>query len=84
MVLQPSRFGRRAAFILTAVSAGVVGVARAFSNSYVLYVVLEFLEATVGAGVYSTGFILGRSDQRHNHYRLHSFVGTYSFHQYKR
>ncbi|KOB66937.1 Organic cation transporter [Operophtera brumata] len=51
-------FGRRSAFILTAVSAGVVGVCRAFSNSYTLYVVLEFVEATVGSGVYSTGFIL--------------------------
>lgn len=49
------------AFILTATSAGVVGVARAFSTNYIQYVVLEFIEATVGAGVYSTGFILGRS-----------------------
>lgn len=46
---------------MTAVAAGVAGVARAFSNSYVLYVVLEFVEATVGAGAYSTGFILGKN-----------------------
>lgn len=51
-------FGRRTAFILTAVSAGVVGIIRAFSHNYVLYLVLEFLEATFGSGVYSTGFIL--------------------------
>ncbi|XP_037875285.1 organic cation transporter protein isoform X1 [Bombyx mori] len=51
-------YGRRTALIMTAVAAGVAGVARAFSNSYVLYVVLEFVEATVGAGAYSTGFIL--------------------------
>lgn len=51
-------FGRRTAFILTAVAAGVAGVIRSFSNTYILYVILEFVEATVGSGVYSTGFIL--------------------------
>ncbi|KAJ0183552.1 hypothetical protein K1T71_001528 [Dendrolimus kikuchii] len=52
-------FGRRTAFILTAVSAGVAGVIRAFSPNYIMYLVMEFLDATVGSGVYSTGFILG-------------------------
>ncbi|KAG6440867.1 hypothetical protein O3G_MSEX001477 [Manduca sexta] len=51
-------FGRRTAFIMTAVAAGVMGVVRSFANSYPLYVTLEFIEATVGSGVYSTGFIL--------------------------
>lgn len=54
-----SSWGRRTALILTAVSAGVAGVIRSFSTGYVMYIVLEFVEATVGSGVYSTGFILG-------------------------
>lgn len=51
-------FGRRTAFILTAVSAGVMGLIRSFSVNYVMYLVFEFLDATLGSGVYSTGFIL--------------------------
>lgn len=51
--------GRRTALILTAVSAGVAGLIRSFSTGYIMYLVLEFVDATVGSGVYSTGFILG-------------------------
>ncbi|XP_072932964.1 organic cation transporter protein-like [Epargyreus clarus] len=51
-------FGRRVAFILTAVAPAVVGLARSFSQSYATYMTLEFFDATVGAGVYSSGFIL--------------------------
>ncbi|XP_073955325.1 organic cation transporter protein-like isoform X4 [Choristoneura fumiferana] len=51
-------FGRRTAFVLTAVSASVMGLIRSFSSSYSMYLVFEFLDATLGSGVYSTGFIL--------------------------
>ncbi|XP_050677881.1 organic cation transporter protein-like [Leptidea sinapis] len=51
-------FGRRVAFILTAVAPAVVGLARSFSTSYIMYIILETLEAIVGSGVYSSGFIL--------------------------
>ncbi|CAK1555072.1 unnamed protein product [Leptosia nina] len=51
-------FGRRVAFILTAVAPAIVGVARSFSTNYIMYVVLELVEAIVGSGVYSSGFIL--------------------------
>ncbi|KAG7299223.1 hypothetical protein JYU34_017777 [Plutella xylostella] len=51
-------YGRRTAFLLTAVSPGVTGLLRSFSPSYLVYVALEFLDATLGSGVYSTGFIL--------------------------
>ncbi|XP_059057538.1 organic cation transporter protein-like [Achroia grisella] len=51
-------FGRRTAFILTAVSGGVMGLIRSFSPNYIMYLVFEFLDATLGSGVYSTGFIL--------------------------
>ncbi|XP_053604662.1 organic cation transporter protein-like isoform X2 [Plodia interpunctella] len=51
-------FGRRTAFILTAVSAGAMGLIRSFSPNYIFYLVFEFLDATLGSGVYSSGFIL--------------------------
>ncbi|XP_026496252.2 organic cation transporter protein-like [Vanessa tameamea] len=51
-------FGRRVAFILTAVAPAFVGLGRSFSQNYITYVILEFFEAVVGAGVYSSGFIL--------------------------
>ncbi|CAG9562784.1 unnamed protein product [Danaus chrysippus] len=51
-------FGRRIAFIATAVAPAVVGLGRSFTQDYVSYVALEFLDAVVGAGVYSSGFIL--------------------------
>uniref|UniRef100_A0A2H1V9B3 SFRICE_005630 n=1 Tax=Spodoptera frugiperda TaxID=7108 RepID=A0A2H1V9B3_SPOFR len=51
-------YGRRTALVMTAVSPAIMGVIRAFSNSYVMYICFEFLEAFVGGGVYSTAFIL--------------------------
>ncbi|XP_047517099.1 organic cation transporter protein-like isoform X1 [Pieris napi] len=51
-------FGRRVAFILTAVAPAAVGVIRSFSTNYIMYVSLELIEAIVGSGVYTSGFIL--------------------------
>ncbi|CAG9787560.1 unnamed protein product [Diatraea saccharalis] len=51
-------FGRRTAVVLTAVCAGLMGLIRSFSPNYSMYLVFEFLDATLGSGVYSSGFIL--------------------------
>ncbi|XP_028161571.1 organic cation transporter protein-like isoform X2 [Ostrinia furnacalis] len=51
-------WGRRTAFVLTAVSAGVMGLIRSFSTNYITYLVFEFLDPMLGSGVYSSGFIL--------------------------
>ncbi|KAJ8716889.1 hypothetical protein PYW07_003516 [Mythimna separata] len=51
-------YGRRTALLITAVSPVLVGIIRSFSNSYIMYVCLEFLEAFVGGGLFSTAFIL--------------------------
>ncbi|KAJ8723076.1 hypothetical protein PYW08_002988 [Mythimna loreyi] len=51
-------YGRRTALVITAVSPVLVGIIRSFSNSYIMYICLEFLEAFVGGGVFSTAFIL--------------------------
>ncbi|KAJ8723075.1 hypothetical protein PYW08_002987 [Mythimna loreyi] len=51
-------YGRRTALVITAVSPVLMGVARAFSNSYIMYLCFEFLDAFVGGGLFSTAFIL--------------------------
>ncbi|CAH0675737.1 unnamed protein product [Chilo suppressalis] len=51
-------YGRRTAVVLTAASAGLMGLIRSFSPNYIMYLVFEFLDATLGSGVYSAAFIL--------------------------
>ncbi|GAB0089512.1 solute carrier family 22 member 3 [Sergentomyia squamirostris] len=53
------RFGRRTAFILGNVFAAFFGLVRSFSTNYIMFIILEFLEPALSAGVYSAGFILG-------------------------
>lgn len=42
---------------------GIFGLLRSFSTSYIMMLVFEFLEAALGAGAYSTAFVLGKSIQ---------------------
>ncbi|KAJ8723073.1 hypothetical protein PYW08_002985 [Mythimna loreyi] len=51
-------YGRRTALVITAVCPALVGIIRAFSQSYIMYLCFEFIDAFVGGGLYSTGFIL--------------------------
>ncbi|XP_068617222.1 organic cation transporter protein-like [Battus philenor] len=51
-------FGRRVAFIATGMSPAIVGIIRSFSPNYIFYICFELLDAVVGAGVYTTGFVL--------------------------
>lgn len=53
------RYGRKRAFILGILAAGLLGFIRAFSVNYIMFVVFEFLEPAFGSAVYSSGFILG-------------------------
>uniref|UniRef100_A0A1L8DEQ3 Putative synaptic vesicle transporter sv2 major facilitator superfamily n=1 Tax=Nyssomyia neivai TaxID=330878 RepID=A0A1L8DEQ3_9DIPT len=53
------RFGRRTAFILGSIFAATFGLIRSFSTSYIMFIIFEFLEPALSAGVYSAGFILG-------------------------
>lgn len=61
MIFSPCcSYGRRIALVLSATAPAIVGVIRSFSNSYGMYISFELLDAIVGAGVYTTGFILGQ------------------------
>ncbi|XP_055705285.1 organic cation transporter protein-like [Phlebotomus papatasi] len=53
------RFGRRTAFILGNLFAAAFGLIRSFSTNYIMFIIFEFLEPALSAGVYSAGFILG-------------------------
>ncbi|CAB3246657.1 unnamed protein product [Arctia plantaginis] len=51
-------FGRRSVLIFTAVAPAFIGTWRAFCQSYLMYMTLEFIDAFLGSGGYSTIFIL--------------------------
>ncbi|CAF4852861.1 unnamed protein product [Pieris macdunnoughi] len=52
------RWGRRVALTLNAFNTGWIGLVRSFVHSYEWFLALEVLESTVGAGAYSSCYIL--------------------------
>ncbi|XP_050677880.1 organic cation transporter protein-like [Leptidea sinapis] len=52
------RWGRRVALTLNAFNTGWIGLVRSFVNSYEWFLILEVLESTVGAGAFSSCYIL--------------------------
>ncbi|OWR40799.1 solute carrier family 22 member 3-like [Danaus plexippus] len=66
------KIGRKAATVISGLAAGVLGIAKSFSNTYTLYVILEWLEATIGDNC-SPAFILA-VELVHSDYRLHQQI----------
>lgn len=54
-----SRYGRRTFLTLATSLSGVSGLIHSFSVNYWMFLAFEFLDATMAAGIYSAGFILG-------------------------
>lgn len=52
------RWGRRVALIINALNTGWIGLARSFVDSYEWFLALEVVEATLGAGAFSTCYVL--------------------------
>lgn len=52
------KFGRKKALSFAALMNCIFGFSRSFSTSYIMLVVLEFLEAGLGAGAYTTAFVI--------------------------
>ncbi|XP_075975362.1 organic cation transporter protein-like [Anticarsia gemmatalis] len=52
------RWGRRVALTINAFNTGWIGLVRSFVNSYEWFLTLEVLESAVGAGAYSSCYIL--------------------------
>lgn len=53
------RYGRKILLVLSCVVSTVFGLARSFSNSYIMFATLEFLDALAGTCIFSTCFVLG-------------------------
>lgn len=53
------RWGRRVALTINAFNTGWIGLVRSFVNSYEWFLALEVIESAVGAGAYSSCYILG-------------------------
>lgn len=52
------RFGRRASVVIFSFFIALVGLVRAFSVSYGMYVALQFLHTALGGGAFSAAYIL--------------------------
>ncbi|CAH2049545.1 unnamed protein product, partial [Iphiclides podalirius] len=52
------RFGRKVAVGIASTASFVFGIARAFSGGYITYLVLHFLEAGFGGGLYPSAYVL--------------------------
>lgn len=54
------RWGRKRAMILSSTLVGVIGTMKAFSISYEMYVIVEFLETVAGASAFPAAYILSK------------------------
>lgn len=53
------RFGRRTVLIYSLLSSAIFGIIRSFAQTYLSFVLFEFIEAGLGVGTYSAALILG-------------------------
>ncbi|GBP59114.1 Organic cation transporter protein [Eumeta japonica] len=51
------RWGRRVALVVSVFNLGLIGFIRAFSVNYPMYLVLQILQTTLGAGTFSSAYI---------------------------
>lgn len=52
------KYGRKLALSVTSLMNCIFGILRSFSPNYLMMVICEFLEAALGAGAYTTAFVL--------------------------
>lgn len=60
------RFGRKAALIISVFNLALMGLIRAFSVNYPMYLALQLLQTTLGAGTFSSSYIFGKFLERLN------------------
>ncbi|KAK4883416.1 hypothetical protein RN001_006735 [Aquatica leii] len=53
------RFGRKTLLVWGMVLSAIIGLSRSFANSYILFIILEYLEAFCISGSFATLWILG-------------------------
>lgn len=54
------RYGRRIALIISVFNLGLIGLIRAFSVNYPMYLALQIVQTTLGAGTYSSAYVFGK------------------------
>lgn len=54
------RFGRRVAVGMAATTSFIFGVSRAFAPGYLTYLILHFLEAAFGGGLYPSAYVFSK------------------------
>ncbi|XP_045769456.1 organic cation transporter protein-like [Maniola jurtina] len=52
------RFGRKVALVCNIFLMGLVGVIRAFSTNYPMYMILQLIQAIFGSSIYPTAYVL--------------------------
>lgn len=68
------RYGRRTILTLTTSLSGISGLIHSFSVNYWMFLAFEFIDATVAAGIYSAGFILGELITRQSKGRCWTWI----------
>lgn len=53
------RFGRKVAVGIASIASLIFGIGRAFTNNYLAYLAMHFLEAGFGGGLYPSAYVLG-------------------------
>ncbi|XP_041973152.1 organic cation transporter protein-like [Aricia agestis] len=56
--LVSDQLGRRVSIVFFAFNVALVGVVRAFSVNYYMYIALQFLQTAIGGGMFSAAYIL--------------------------
>ncbi|XP_045499101.1 organic cation transporter protein-like [Colias croceus] len=51
------RFGRRVALVISVFNLALIGLIRAFSVNYNMYIALQILQTTLGAGTFSSAYV---------------------------
>lgn len=51
------RFGRRVAVGFASLGSLIFGLSRAFTPSYIMFVIMHFLEASTGGGLYASAYV---------------------------
>lgn len=53
------KFGRKVVFVVSTICGGIFPIIRSFMTNYVAFTVIEFIDTSIVAGIYTAGFILG-------------------------
>ncbi|KAJ2951333.1 hypothetical protein O0L34_g5734 [Tuta absoluta] len=53
------KYGRRIALVVSVFNMAIIGLIRAFSVNYPMYLTLQILQTTLGAGTFSSAYIFG-------------------------